>query len=155
MAYPRPPSPVVVKLYRLFLWDFFLLRINPLIRKNNWVKFLPPLLPNLNYAKSESIVRVSWSHVFNNPRYGRAHKLISFIVFYTFWRPLHRMEAKTRSGTFLAASCGRAWNSQKYHFFWRPPYIFSRFWTGILHSFSSFNSLITPLFITVYAWNFK
>ena len=26
---PRPPSPVVVKLYRLFLWDFFCLESIP------------------------------------------------------------------------------------------------------------------------------
>ena len=40
------------------------------------------------------------------PDRGGAQKLISFT--YTFWKLLCRMEAKTRSGTFLAKSCGRA-----------------------------------------------
>ena len=44
-------------------------------------------------AKSEYTVRVSWSHVFNNPRQGRAHKLISFIVF------LHVLKASASNGS--------------------------------------------------------
>ena len=44
-------------------------------------------------AKSEYSVRVSWSHVFNNPRHGRAHKLISFIVF------LHVLKASASNGS--------------------------------------------------------
>ena len=57
-----------------------------------------------------------------------------------FWRLLHRMEAKTKSGTFLAESCGRALTppqpptTQKYHFFdaARKSYLFDNFSLPIL-----------------------
>ena len=41
--------------------------------------------------------------------WGGAHKLISFIVFLHVLKA-HRIEAKTKSGTFLAEICGRAPN---------------------------------------------
>ena len=34
---------------------------------------------------------------------------------------MHRMEAKIKSGTFLAESCGRVSIVQKYHFFDAAP----------------------------------
>ena len=71
----------------LFCGNFFIC----LIRKNNWtdwkLKFSPP--PNLNLAKSKNTVKVNQR---SNPRHGRAHKLISFIVFLLVLMKLYTKE---------------------------------------------------------------
>ena len=67
------------------------------------------------------------------------------MCFYTFWRLLHRMEAKTKSSTFLAESCGRAATplspsptaptNQKYpYFIWQNMSFWCYSWDEIIHN---------------------